>query len=74
VIALPINYYFAYVGIKLPDPMEISGLSFEYVRGLMNVYVFAYPASILVLATLFISIIPAYRAAKIKPLDAMRSL
>ena len=73
-IALPINYYFTYVGIQLPEPMEISGLSFEYVRGLMNITVFMYPASILLCATFLISIIPAYRAAKIKPLDAMRSL
>ena len=74
IIALPINYYFVYVGIKLPEPMEVSGLSFEYVRGLMNTHVFAFPASIMLLATFLISIIPAYRAAKIKPLDAMRSL
>lgn len=73
-VALPINAYFTCTGIIMPEPMEISGIYFNSINGLMSFAIFFQPFVIILLATLFISFWPAYRASRINPLDAMRAL
>jgi len=73
-IALPLNYWLTHYGFALPEPMDVSGIVFTHMTGFMNVPVFLNPILIICGATLVIACIPAYRAARIVPLDAMRRL
>lgn len=74
ILALPMNYYLATVGFSLPEPQEVSGIVMEHMRGLWEFGVFAEPALIVLGAALVVSIFPALRAARIVPVEAMRSL
>ncbi|MFQ3228973.1 ABC transporter permease [Reinekea sp.] len=74
IVSLPINYYLAKVGITLPDPVEFSGITMSHMQGLWNISVFTDPALIIIGSAAFISLFPARRAAKIVPVEAMRSL
>jgi len=73
-VSLPVNYYLATVGISLPDPVEFSGITMSHMQGLWNISVFVDPALIIIGSAAFVSIFPAHRAAKIIPVEAMRSL
>ena len=74
IVAIPINWYLVDFGLQLPEPMEMSGLTIEAMTGEMSVWIFLRPAVIILFATGLIALYPAYRAAKIVPLDAMRNL
>lgn len=74
IVALPLNWYLVNVGLLLPEPTDISGLILESIKGYMSLWVFLRPVLIIVIATGVIAVFPAYRAARIVPLDAMRSL
>ncbi|AJQ92089.1 ABC transporter permease [Gynuella sunshinyii] len=74
IIALPLNYYFTHIGITLAEPMEISGLVFEKMTGIMTVPTFLNPVIIICLASVAVAMLPAIRAARLVPLDAMRRL
>ena len=73
-LALPVNYYLAQVGFSLPEPMEVSGVMMSHMKGLWTVRTFLDPALIVIGSAALISIFPAQRAAKIVPVEAMRSL
>ncbi|EAR07326.1 ABC transporter, permease protein, putative [Reinekea sp. MED297] len=74
IVAMPINYYLAAVGFVLPEPMEVSGVIMSHMKGLWDVKTFMEPALIVIGSAALISLFPARRAAKIVPVDAMRSL
>lgn len=71
---LPLNYYLAAVGFSLPEPMEVSGVMMSHMKGLWDVRTFLDPALIVMGSAAVIAIFPARRAAKIVPVEAMRSL
>lgn len=73
-IALPINLWFTLQGIALAEPMEISGIVFSHYRGQMSAYVFGFPMLVILIAAALIALMPAFRAARIVPVDAMRTL
>jgi ABC-type lipoprotein release transport system permease subunit len=73
-LVLPVNYYLAQVGFSLPEPMEVSGVMMSHMKGLWSVRTFLDPALIVIGSAAFISLFPARRAAKIVPVEAMRSL
>lgn len=73
-IALPINLWFTLQGIALAEPMEISGIVFSHYRGQMSAYVFGFPLLVILIAAALIALMPAFRAARIVPVDAMRTL
>lgn len=74
IVAIPVNWYFANMGLQLPEPMDISGLQMDTMMGYTSLWLFVRPAIIIVLATCAVAFFPAYRAAKIVPLEAMRGL
>ncbi len=74
IVSLPMNYYLATVGFALPEPVEFSGVSMQHMKGLWEAKVFLDPAYIILISAAVISIFPARRAAKIVPVEAMRSL
>ncbi|WP_232819287.1 ABC transporter permease [Saccharospirillum mangrovi] len=72
-IILPINAWFTWVGLEI-EPIEFSGLVFTRYVGQMSLFVFAQPALLVIVATLFVALWPAWRAAKLVPVEAMRKL
>ncbi len=73
-VAWPVNAWFTAVGIAMPEPMEISGIVFSHYKGQLSFYVFAYPLVVILAAAFLIALLPGLRAARIVPVDAMRTL
>lgn len=72
-IILPINAWFTWVGLEI-EPIEFSGLLFTRYVGQMSLYVFVQPALLVIVATLFVALWPAWRAARLVPVEAMQKL
>ena len=67
-------WYFASTGISYPEPVTIAGLTVTTLRAEFVPIVY-WKSFLLVMATaLLVSLPPALRAARIKPVDALRSL
>ena len=67
-------WYFASTGITYPEPVTIAGLTVTTLRAEFVPIVY-WKSFLLVMATaLLVSLPPAFRAARIKPVDALRSL
>ncbi|WP_233252402.1 ABC transporter permease [Saccharospirillum sp. MSK14-1] len=73
ILVLPINAWFTWVGLEI-EPIEFSGVLFTRYAGQMSFYVFAQPALLIVVATLIAALWPAWRAARLVPVEAMRRL
>jgi ABC-type antimicrobial peptide transport system permease subunit len=71
---VPLNIWLVNTGFVLPEPIEFTGVVMSHMQGTWNPTVLYEPALIILVSTLVISIIPARRAAKIVPVEAMRSL
>jgi len=73
-VVWPINWFFTNVGVTLDQPMDISGIAFEALKGTMDIWVFALPFALMLVSTALLTMVPAIRAARIAPLDGMRAL
>ena len=71
---IPLNIWLAGTGFAIPEPVEFSGVVMSHMQGTWAPAVFYEPALIILISTFLVSLIPARRAAKIIPVDAMRSL
>ncbi len=74
VTALPANIYLENVGFALSQPVEMGGVQISAITGQSSVYTLGLPAVVVVLATLVVALIPAYRIAKQSPLSAMEAV
>lgn len=72
-VALPANYWLSQNGISLPTPIDMGGVSYDTMRGEINVSVMLIPAVVVVCSTLVVSLLPALRAARISPLQALQA-
>ncbi|MFY0665209.1 MAG: ABC transporter permease [Natronospirillum sp.] len=73
-LAFPLNLWMTLVGVELAEPIDISGIVFSHYRGQMSLTVFLMPAQIIFVAAILISLLPAWRASRLVPVDAMRAL
>lgn len=71
VLVTPAIYWFQEVGLALPAPIDLGGVSFEYFRGELSPLVYIQPAIFMLTVAVVISILPAIRAARISPKSAM---
>lgn len=67
-------WYFAAVGITYPEPVTVAGYSLTTLTADITPAAYYKPFLIIFLTALLVSMIPALRAARIKPVDALRSL
>lgn len=74
IAVIPLNIWLAGTGFAIPEPVEFSGVVMSHMQGTWNPSVFIEPAVIILVSTLLVSLIPARRAARIVPVDAMRGL
>lgn len=73
IISVPLNTWFTYVGFTLPEPMDIGGITVDHMQGVLSVKVFVLPLLVVVASAIAVSIPPSLRAARITPVEALRS-
>ncbi|MGB0936264.1 MAG: ABC transporter permease [Colwellia sp.] len=74
VLALPVCFWLTNTGIVMPQPIDIGGISYNTLLGEVSLFVVLLPATVVILSTLLVSFIPAIRAAKISPLQALQAV
>ncbi|WP_033092762.1 ABC transporter permease [Colwellia psychrerythraea] len=74
VLALPICFWLASVGISMPEPIDMGGIIFDTMLGEVSWFVVLLPSIVVISSTLMVSFIPAIRAAKISPLKALQAV
>lgn len=72
-LATPVIGWFAWRGIALPEPIDMGGIAFGFMTGEFSLAVFAWPALVVLLFAVAVSIPPGIRAARIAPTQAMGS-
>lgn len=72
-LALPVNYWFVVKGIEMDSAIEVGGMVFERLVGEISLVTMALPAAVVLVTTVVVSLLPAMRAAKIRPTDALRA-
>jgi putative ABC transport system permease protein len=73
VLSLPILAFLVNIGFELPEPIEMSGISFQDLTGRVNSFVLTAPALMILGFAALVSIPPAIRAARITPREALGS-
>ena len=73
IIAVPLNVWFTYQGLALPEPMDVGGILYERMKGELSVKVFILPLLVVVASAAAVSILPSIRAARITLVDALGS-
>ena len=71
ILVSPIIYWFHEVGLTLPAPVDMGGVSFEQMKGDFAPGVFIQPMIFMLVVAIVISLLPALRAARIMPKDAL---
>ena len=71
-ISFFVDWWFATYGFALPEPMSVAGIFIDKMRGQLLPIAFYFPAGVIIATSLIVSIIPAFRAAKIIPVKALR--
>lgn len=72
--ALPINGYFVHHGIQLEQGFDMGGIMFDRLLGEFSWVTLGIPALVVMVSTLLVSLIPAIRAARITPIDALQAV
>jgi ABC-type lipoprotein release transport system permease subunit len=70
-LVAPVIYWSSEVGMLLPEPVDMSGMKFQNLRGELSARVFWLPMAFILATAVLVSIPPGIRAARILPKDAM---
>ena len=73
ILSIPLIAWFTYVGILLPEPIDMSGIEFQFMTGEFSWFVFTAPMALILGFSAAVSIPPGLRAAHILPRDALGS-
>lgn len=73
-LALPVCYWLSNTGIVMPEPIDMGGIVFDTMLGEISWFVVLVPTVVVIVSTLLVSFIPAYKAAKISPLKALQAV
>ena len=71
-LSFALNYWVSIHGIDYPNPIDIGGFTITTMYGLIYSGAFVGPAIVTFCTALLVSILPAIRAMKINPVEAMR--
>jgi len=72
-LSLPVCFWLASSGIPMPEPIDMGGITFDTMLGEVSWFVILLPSVVVIASTLVVSLIPAIRAAKISPLQALQA-
>ena len=64
--------YFSHYGIRYPEPIEWGGMMIEYMEARITPRTIWTPSLVILFTALLVSIWPAYRAARVVPVKALR--
>ena len=67
ILVTPVLYWFQEVGLALPDPIDMGGISFDQMKGKLSALVYIQPKIFMLIVAVAISIPPPIRAARIRP-------
>lgn len=73
VLILPVIYWLTSVGFLIPEPIDMSGITFQHMKGEFSLRVFFIPLFFVLLTAALVSIPPGLRAARILPKQALGS-
>ena len=73
VFALPLVHWLSTAGLSLPDPIDMGGVMFDSILAELTPFSVLTPFTVIIGTTLLVSLIPAIRAAKISPLQALQA-
>jgi len=73
-LALPINGYFVRYGIQLQQGFDMGGIRFDHLLGEYSWFTMGLPALVVLASTWLVSLWPAWRAARLAPLAALRAV
>lgn len=73
IIAYVVNSYFAYNGIKFPEPVEFGGIYIDEMVSTTDMRAFVMPAVVTMTSAVLVAILPAWRAAHANVIAAMGS-
>ncbi|TLU66377.1 ABC transporter permease [Thalassotalea litorea] len=66
-------YYLTYIGLVMPEPIDMGGVEFQIMLGEFSAFVLLVPAITVIGSTLLVSLFPALKAAKTVPVSAMQA-
>jgi putative ABC transport system permease protein len=72
VLAALANYLLSRHGIPLPEPIPYGGVAFDQLLGKVSVQSLLLPVLVVWGTAVVVSLLPALRAARLKPVEAMR--
>lgn len=72
-LALPLVYWLSSIGISLPEPVEVGGISMSHLKGELSARIFTTPLLLIVITALIVCIPPGLRAARVSPIQALGS-
>lgn len=72
VVALGVNSWLAETGIALPRPITYGGMQFTHMYSEVSALCFYVPAAAFLATALVVSLGPAWRAARMRPAEALR--
>lgn len=73
-LTVPVNGYFVHHGIVLSQGFDMGGMVFDRLLGEFSWITLGIPALVVVSSTLLVSLFPAWRAARIAPIDALQAV
>lgn len=73
VLGYPVHLWFIKYGIQLPAPVDVGGISFDRITGELSSTTLLVPVAVLILSSVLVSLFPAFRAARLDPVKAIRS-
>jgi ABC-type lipoprotein release transport system permease subunit len=71
-VGLLLNYLFSVHGISLPEPISYGGMKFQHMQAEINARSFYIPAITVLFVATFVSLFPAFKAARTDPARSMR--
>lgn len=74
IFAMPLVYWLSTAGLSLAEPIDMGGVMFDSILAELTVFSALTPLAVIIGTTLLVSLIPAIRAAKISPLQALQAV
>ncbi|MEE2656906.1 MAG: ABC transporter permease [Candidatus Latescibacterota bacterium] len=72
-LSVILNFWLSQQGISIPNPINYGGVLFSHIYSEVNARVLWLPGLVVLLASVGVSLFPAWRTARIAPADAMRA-
>lgn len=73
IVALPVMIWFTVVGIEMPEPIDMGGVQFSAITGGLSLAIMIKPVFIIFGYAIAVSLVPGIHAARVTPIEAMRT-